>query len=401
MTAAQAKQPSLDAPSSEWLVYADALQEARDPRGELIVLNHAVESGKTPAADRDAYVAKHAEALLGKGANAESYRLGWKHCFIDSADVLLHPEDAADKVIDTLFSSPAAANIRSVSLVGVPKGETRVDLSKAMEVLASKLPKTCKSVAFVDDRAAKTTMLASRDFDPDQNLVQLGDLAPFFANPNIESIELTVADSEQVGLGNINAPNLKSFTLSSLRYGVDPYNDETVSLTNTLANATWPRLESLAVRLTETWMANVIEDSDAYVSHYAGNEDWEDRMDEAEDGENEGVNWRQLRGLFDSLKKTPLKRLALTSFDSASTLLDCIEQAGLPPKLEELDLSDSSLSDAEWFTKNKELIAPLKRLVLERTTMSDEDAKKLATLGPEIKHSSGHGARYRYVVGSE
>ena len=399
----QAKQPSFDAPASEWLVYADALQEAHDPRGELIVLNHAVEAGKTSAAERDAYVAKNVDALIGKGVNAESYRFGWKHGLIETAEILVEDPAAADGAIDALFAAPSATHLRSVSLVGVSKNKATVDLTGATAKLAAVLPATCKTVGFIDERAAKATLLSSRDFDPDPNLVRFGDLNPFFTNANVESVTISAADSEQLNLGAISAPKLKSFTLNSLRYGVDPYNDTEVALSNSLASSSWPSLESFELRLTETWMANIVDDADAYVSHYAGEENFEDRMDEAEDeGDNEGVNWSQLRALLESLKKTQLKRLALTSVDSASSLLDLIAEVGLPPTLEVLDLSDGSVDNAAWFVNNKKLFAPLKRLVLERTSMTDDDAKDLTALGIEIRHShSSNGARYRYIVGSE
>ena len=68
-------QPPLDAPDDQWLVYADALQEAGDPRGELIALNHDVEKGGATQ-QRDAFVKQHAEALLGAaGAHLQAYGL--------------------------------------------------------------------------------------------------------------------------------------------------------------------------------------------------------------------------------------------------------------------------------------------------------------------------------------
>jgi uncharacterized protein (TIGR02996 family) len=49
------QRPDFDA----WLVYADALQVAGDPRGELISLVHGA-----AAAARDVYLHEHAETLL-------------------------------------------------------------------------------------------------------------------------------------------------------------------------------------------------------------------------------------------------------------------------------------------------------------------------------------------------
>ncbi|MDF2695708.1 MAG: hypothetical protein K0S65_4091 [Labilithrix sp.] len=387
--------PSLDAPTADWLVYADALQEARDPRGELIVLNEAA-SGGASVTERDAFVNQNAEALLGgAGARIDAYRLKWRFCFVESAEVVVRTGDDAKQLVADLLASPAAAHVREIALVGVQP----IDLTGAMELLAAKLPASCRSVAFIDERASKTTRLVSRDFDPDANLVTLGSLEPFWNLPQLERVHASVADGQAIELGTVNAPNLRSFVFHSLRYA-GSYGDPS-PVTAPLAGAVWPKLESFELRLPETWVANVPDDADAYVPVYSGNDEWEDRMDEAEDGENEGVNWQELDPLLRQLAKSPLKRLALTSFDSADSLLGMLAAAGLPATLEELDLSDSSVASADWFLANKALLAPLKRLVLERTSLSDDDAKKLAGLGPEIVHSSGGGARYRFVVGCE
>jgi hypothetical protein len=391
--------PSLDAPTADWLVYADALQEARDPRGELIVLNQAVDGGVSVEA-RDAFVTKNAQALLGgAGARIDAYRLKWRFCFVETAEVVVRSGDDGKQLVEDLLASPASAHVREIALVGVMGGNAPIDLTGAMAVLAAKLPASCRSVAFIDDRAAKTTLLVSRDFDPDANRVTLGSLEPFWSLPGLERIHISVADGQEVELGAINAPNLRSFVFHCLRYA-GTYGDAS-PITGAFAGADWPKLETFEVRLAETWVANIPADENAYVEKYSGDEDWEDRMDEAEEGENEGVNWNELDPVLATLAKSPLKRLALTSFDSSQSLLDTLASRGLPPTLEELDLSDSSVSEADWFVANKALFAPLKRLVLERTSLSDDDAKKLASLGPEIVHSSGGGARYRYLVGCE
>lgn len=391
-------QPSIHAPSSEWLVYADALQEARDPRGELIVLNHAADEGKS-IAERDAFVTGNAEALLGEaGSRIDAYRLRWRFCFVDSAEVVVRPNDDGSKLVADLLASPAAAHLRELAVVGV-MGEQPVELTPAMVAVAQKLPTSCTTLRFIDDRASKTTLLASRDFEPEQNGVLLDTLEPFWKIPTLERLHVSVTDAHQIELGKIEAPSLRSFVFHNLRFA-DTIGDAR-GMIGKLASAAWPNLEELEIRLPETWVANVPDDTGAYVECYAGNDDWEDRMDEAEEGENEGVDWSDLRPLLEALKKSRLKRLALTSFDSWQSLLDTIAAAGLPPALEELDLSDSSIGDVEWFLGNEPLLAPLKRLVLERTSITDEDAKRLASLGPAIVHSNGTGARYRYLVGCE
>jgi hypothetical protein len=391
-------QPDRDAPAADWMVYSDALQTAGDPRGELIALNAAVASGMSPA-DRDAYVAAKADALFGKAARRrDRFDITWRFL----ADRVAVRADNAVEAIDDLthlFASPVAAALHAVELVGVTPERSRVDLTRAVAVLVSDLPRTVREVALVDERAATTQMLASRDFEPPDNLVEFGPLDAVFRIPGLEALRIDVADSEQLAIEAIDAPALRSFALRSLRYGSGAANP----LSARLAAANWPQLRSFELRLPEEYGANIIADADAYIPQYAGDEDYEDRADEAELGDNyEGTDWAQLRPLLDNLAKLPLERLALTSFDSVDSLLGVVAASKLAPTLVELDLSDSAVALPDWFLANRALIAPLERLVLTATTLADADAGKLRGLGPEIVHAhSAAGATYRYVVGSE
>lgn len=388
--------PALDAPASDWLVFADALQEARDPRGELIVLNQAAADGRAVAA-RDAFVAEHADALLGAaGPYVAHYRIAWRHCLVDAVDIRLAAGDPQREIVAALLASPAAAHVRSIRLVGVTDDRRTVSLSDAMAALAASRPPSCTSVAFVDDRAERSTLLVSRDFEPNANLVTFGSLDPFWS---YEHVALVVADVEQIDLGTVDAPELESFRLACL-CATDFEGQAPV--VERLAAARWPKLREIELRLPETWLANIPTEEGAYVALYT---EKEDRLDEAEDGETEGASWAQLGPLLANLSKCPLRRLALTSIQSSASLLDAIANAGLPPTLEELDLSDGHLGpeEADWMLAHRALFAPLRRLVLERTTLPEADAKRLQALGIEVRWSSSGGdrARYRYVVGSE
>jgi hypothetical protein len=390
-------QPDRDAPAADWMVYGDALQTTGDARGELIALNAAVASGMSPA-DRDAYVAAKADALFGKAAKRrDRYAITWRYL----ADrVVVRADNALEAVDDLLqlFASPIATALHAVELVGVASGGRTVDLTRAVAVLASDLPKTVRELALVDERAAGTRMLSSREFEPPDNLVEFGSLDDVFRIPGLTSLRIDTADSEQLEIETIDAPALRSFALRCLRFGSGSANP----LSARLAAATWPQLRSFELRLPEEYSANIIDDADAYIPQYAGDEDYDDRADEAELGDNyEGTDWAQLRPLLDNLAKLPLERLALTSFDSVDSLLDTLAASKLAPTLVELDLSDSSIAQTSWFLANRALIAPLERLVLLDTPLAESDVATLRTLGPEVAASSAAGASYRYVVGSE
>src|SRR5689334_6745249 len=111
------QRPDLDAPSAEWLVYADWLQQTNDPRGELISLVHH-------GADPDTFVHEHAEALLGPAAKAYrqgAYRIAWRHCFAERAEVRVTGDTEAGAAHWTrvLLQSPAAEHLRELAIVGV------------------------------------------------------------------------------------------------------------------------------------------------------------------------------------------------------------------------------------------------------------------------------------------
>jgi hypothetical protein len=388
-------QPTHDAPTSEWTVYADALQEANDPRGELIALNLAVANGMS-AADRDAYVARHKAALFGPAADhADAFQIKWAGCLADEVEIRIQATSPGG-IVAAFLASPLAHGTRSLALIG---GPGKVDLAPSVSALVEQWPAQCRSLALIDDRAAQTTMLASRDMEPPTNLVAFGELAGLWKLP-IETLRLVVADSHQLALGAIDAPSLRSFTLHCLRYA-SAY-DGDAPLSAVFASAKWPALRTFELRLPEEYAANIIDDAGAYISYYADNEDFEDRAGEEEEGENvEGTNWAQLEPVLKNLASAPLERLALTSFDSTSSLLETLQRAGLPKTLIELDLSDSSVSEPGWFLANKAMFHTVKRLVLQNVSMTEEDAKQLGGLGPEIVHATGAGAKYRYVVGSE
>jgi hypothetical protein len=382
--------PASDAPASEWHVYADALQEANDPRGLVIAL------AERPA-DRDAHVAQHREALFGAAAAyPEAFRVDWKYCLPDAVEIAIRGDEAA-ALVDTFLRSPLAEDVRSVALVGVASKGHPANLTAGVKLLLERLPESVRALAFVDRRATETTMLSSRDFEPGANLVTFGSLAAIWKVAGLEEIRIEVADAQQLQLGAIEAPALRSFTLRSLRYGAEG----AAPLSSVLAAARWPELRAFELRLPEEYYANVIADEDAYDPQYATSERWSDRMDEAEDGETNGTSWEQLAPVFANLAKCPLERLALTSFVSSESLLETLEAAGWAASLEELDFSDSSISDIAWFERNQPRLRSLKRLILERTRVSDADAQRLTALGFAVQHSTGVGGTYRYIVGSE
>lgn len=406
------QRPDLDAASSEWLVYADSLLVAGDRRGELITLFH-----NSP--DADAFVRAHGEVALGGAARAHAenaYRLIWKHGFIDSAEIRVTPERSADAAswVKALLAAPAASELRSLAIVGVTDDRTRVDAVAAVKALtATALPASCKTLAFVDERATRSRTQVSREFGMDENLVSFGSVGDVWKLPHVEHLRFEVGDvrsHDSIGFGTIDGTRVKSLVIRTLRWG-DGYEGTEDELAAALAETDWPVLEDLELRLCETFCANIPFERQPYVAVYSDRyndeeEDGDNRYDEeAEDGDNEGVDWgNALEPLMKKLVTSPLRRLALTSFDSPDALLDMLKKTGLPPTLRVLDLSDSSLSaqHAAWMRKEAKLFGQLAELRLERTGIDVAAAAQLHGIGPAIVHShTDDTPTYRYVVGME
>ena len=411
--------PAFDAPVADWLVFADWLQTQGDAKGELIGLMHAGDEAK-----REAFVRANAPALLGEAAAyyGSGLSLRWRWCFVEEAEVRgLSAEDVGFR-LEALLMSPAAARLQSLRLVGVPDGQTPLDLSAIVARLAggAGVPEPLSSLTLIDQRAANSTSLTSRDFDPGDNLVDFGPMAPLWAMKSLRKLKLVVADTQQLVPGAVDAPQLTSLTIHGLRFAHATYGDaaDPSELARALAVAKLPRLEEFDLRLCEEWVVNELDDTGAYTSHDGGGEDGDNI------GDNEGADWDgEFGDALRTLVKSPLKRLALTSFDSTSELLGLIRSTGLPATLKELDLSDSSLShaDVDWFTANKALLASLEKLVVKDTSFTPTDVAVLAGLGPKVEYSprdeedhrssaddddEGAGEplplpKYRYIVGME
>ncbi len=392
-----ARPSSFDAPASEWLVWGDAMQEASDVRGELVGLSHGVDEGRTAGGIRDAYVKRYATALLGHAANnLAKYTFRWKFSELSAVEIRIGPDDDGPALLRDILEAPTAELLHDITLIGIPEGSRGVDLSPAMDLLAN--VQRITALGLVDERARNASMLVSRDFDPDANLVVLGALKPFW--DRLEHIRLDVADSQALDLESIAAPSLRSFALRSLRFADW---EDAGTMRGRLAGASWPNLESFELRLVETWVANVPNEIDPYIPIYTA-EDYEGRNDTDDDGDSEGINWKtELAPVLATLKACPLRRLALTSFESSTSVLEALADSGLLAVIQELDLSDSSLRehDVDWIREHADLFANLDRLVVERTPIGATGAKTLLAINPRTVYSEGNGARYRYVVGQE
>lgn len=390
--------PRPEAPAAEWLVFADSLQSKGDPRGELIALANAGDLGK-----RDAHVKAHADALLGPAAKylGGPLTIDWKWGFVDAAEIAGDASVDFVAVLEALVAGPHAEHLRTLTLTGLTPDETAVDLAPAV-ARAAKVA-SLQHVRLIDKRAAGVSTLVSRDYDPEPNLVGFGSLDPLWALPALRSLEVVMADVRQLEPGTIRSNSLTSLKVHGLRFAGSGYGDgDPNELARALGEAQLPALASLDLRLCEEWTANVPDDSDAYRPYGDVSSD-----EFGDEGDNEGALWGAELGpaLAMLAKSTSLKQLRLTSFDHAQALLEAINQHGLAPSLEELDLSDSML-DGQYlslFEAQAAMYRRLKRLVVEDTRLNAEAMADLKKLVPTVVGEPGEKylPQFRYVVGME
>lgn len=388
--------PAPDAPAADWLVYADALQQRGDPLGELIALGHAGDVGR-----RDAHLRAHAKTILGPLAPflEQGLRLDWRWGFVSGAELKSNSARALLEMTEALLTAPLAAHLEAVKLIGVTReGPWQWDLGPQLQlapVVARLAGAKLTSLSLVDERAATSHRLISRDFEPGPNLVDFGPLTPLWAMPALRALELVVADVRQLVPGTIASPTLEALTVQGLRFARAQYGDaaEPNELATALGAASLPALTACELRLCEEWVAGYLDDEGAYLPMNV------EPYDEPDEGNNEGTDWEgELGAALGTLAKCPLRRLALTSFASTTSLLGALGTHGLARSLEALDLSNSSLGDDDvaWFEANAALISPVKRLVANATRLTEAGAARLRALGLQVDFSTSPARRLPY-----
>ncbi len=388
-------EPPLDAPDEEWLVWADAMQQIGDPRGELIAFaNHPRQLA--------AHVRQHANQLFGSTighyVREGTMRVTWRRAVPDLVEVRIDRESNGPAMLAELVHSPIAPRMRGVTIAAIPPPQSGRHQLEVLDLTPTlgwfremEIPRNWTSLALIDDRARAVDHMLTRDFEPEANLVTFGPLPTLWpAVPHLEELHLVVADPGQVQFGTIRLPALRSFALDCLYWA-----EGTGQL---LARAEWPKLTSIALRFVEDFTVNDPDDTAAYrqlYRHYPRRDHpFESRPRDFVDREDD------LRPLFESLQDVPLERLALTSFQDTNLVLTMLEQHAFPELLE-LDLSDSAIDTAglERLAESP-LLAQVCRLVLER--VAAPSAMMFSSRNLEVRHSyEPRAPTYRYVVGWE
>jgi uncharacterized protein (TIGR02996 family) len=219
-----------------WLVYGDWLEEAGDPRGELVAVQaqHARDPGNPEllAAQRELF-ARHGDTLLeglhdfitpqpGRGP---LIRLSWEFGFIWTANVKASGNSVDHFVtgLRALLAHPSARFLHALALGAPPENAWH----RVMPVLTEQGDRPFR-ILFLGDSSTSSP-------DPRPAFAPLGDLSSLWPSlPHVRCLELR---GGAMTIGRMNLPNLHELVIetSALQR----------STVRSLAPGNWPHLEKL------------------------------------------------------------------------------------------------------------------------------------------------------------
>ncbi len=346
----------------EYKVYGDALQTAGDPRGELIALQSGGQA--KPAAK---YLKEHRAALLGGLAelDEQKVKLEWKYGFIHSARVAYDDEDAYDeetedevaKWVATLLDEPSAQFLQQLTL-GI------------VQMVDNSYDKIIREIGRRPRPALRHLFLG--DFDGEQTEISwssIGDASKLCgACEKLSHLTLRSGSMNLGKPGQLVFPNLTD--LSLITGGLTKDNLKAI------LGARLPSLQTLTLYLGTT--------------RYGGN-----------------IVRKDVDALLKSDRFPRLRRLGLVNSEIVDELCQVLHLSPLVAQLEELDLSQGTLSDlgVTALATFAKAFQHLERLDISESYVSPAVAKLLQKALPKTKvvadKPRGDAFERRYVSISE
>jgi uncharacterized protein (TIGR02996 family) len=354
-----------------YLVYADWLQSQSDPRGELVVLQHA---NKTAAAKK--LLDQNKEHFFGKLANAqdileaEKYasKLGrpttWRWGYLESLRINnKHDRDAefgegelesidVDEALGWMLDHPTCRFLRELT-VGINTFMDNGYDGTAKVIGKRSLPLLKKLVigAFISE-------------ETELNWSDAGNMEPLYKGvPNLEHLTLR---SGTMKVGKIDLPKLKELAIYT--GGLDK-----ASLTNILS-AKWPHLERLQLQT----------------------------------GDEGNIKLKDLLPIFDGKTFPKLKHLGLGNSPYSDELCAALIQSKLPAQLESLDFSEGKLGDQGATSLASIKWPKLKSIDVTENWLTKKAIASLKTIAKEVLDGGKYGQQddegdpeNRYVSGNE
>ncbi len=346
-----------------YAVLGDFLQAHQHPRGELVALQLRAESDPAFQSTADAFLAAHADVLLGSLAAHQHTRehparasFVWRRGFIDRL-VLAFDEDgsgAADPtplahLLDRALVHPSGRFIRSVT-VGLSR-DNDATLDDLIERLA---------------RMPHLREIFLGDFDPFESQVseyRIGDVAPLWRIPTLRELHLR---GGVFTLGTISHPTLERAVFETAGL------EEPSALA--IATATWPKLRHL-----DLWYGDPhLGPADALTS---------------------------VRVLLSRRDLPALSHLGLKNASFANELPPLLASSPLAPQLRELDLGHGTLSDlgVKGLIEHRAAFAKLESLDVSNNYLDEATLAALRTAFPTVISSEQRTAEphHRYVALAE
>lgn len=343
-----------------YLVLADALSEAGDPRGELISVQHALAN-----VPNDQKLQAREKKLLSalKLPDPEWVSLVWRWGFVQAAH-FHNSKDWMDSNFDAValarnvFAMPMCAALEELQL-GVLRWEYQAEdvpallAEAARHAWAARLE--CLRIGHLPD------------FDIDMAHHTVGDLSQISRGfPGLRSLVIHAGELE---LGVISLPLLEELTVETCAL-----NHERLA---SIANATLPRLERLAL-----WFGS---------HNYGCN-----------------VTVEEVAPILDGARFPRLAHLGLMNAELTDTLCEVLAAAPVLPRLQTVDLSMGTMSDsgAHALARTPAAFRHLREIDVSDNFLSSDGLKALRALGCPVKSKSQKDAAasdrdYRYVTVGE
>lgn len=221
-----------------WLVYGDWLEEAGDPRGELVAIQarHARDPGNPELlAAQHALFERHGDVLLDglhdflspRRGSAPLLRLSWEYGFIWTANVTPagHSIDELIVGLRALLQHPSARFLHVLSLGAPPDNDWSSVISALVDAGEHPL-----RILFLGDSSPASP-------DPRPAFASLGDLSRLWpVLPRLHCLELR---GGVMTVGDLDLPSLRELVIET-----SALQRETVSA---LCSRRWPHLEKLVL----------------------------------------------------------------------------------------------------------------------------------------------------------
>jgi len=321
----------------EWLVYADALADAGDPRGELVTLGVSLARGLGDAKQlrkrEDVLLQQHAAAWFGKFVSEDDWRecFGWTlatgfwgriRLWVDDD----HSDTDIPKALAYALAHPSAKFLREIDL-GLTSADGDADYDGCIRALIKHGP------------LPSLRRMTIGDFEfPEQSeisWVHVGNVGRLW--PLLTGLEQLKLQGAGVELGTPKSASLRRLVIHT--GGLQRAAGES------LARAELPKLERL-----DLWFGTV---------HYGGS-----------------CSAAEVHAILKNPcfvgPSSELRALALANADFGDAIAQVVANAKLPPKLEVLDLSMGTLSDAgaEQLLTRTDDLARLSSLDLRKNYLS-------------------------------